>query len=499
MRSIERVPSRGRVVGGGRFDWRTELLVAALAAAETAALWLVVALFVARDGSGAGAARPLALFALVYGAVLTPRLLEAFDVWDPAFEVWMGLAVAVTTLTAVKVAAFPELGWLDGGWVRGTARDLVLRPSGAVVPVWGVVAVAAYAWWRGRRRAEPSLDAAYRSLRVGTVAVFAGAALHGLAGSSEGERGTSGAVLVFFVASLGAIALARLRLQTGHDAVALGPRWLPTFLLPIVATVAVAVVAAGIFSRDLLDTVLWALAPLVWALSVVVRVFIIVVAVIAFILVSPLLWFLSRRTLRLTPLEGTPAVGGSVERLQRDLRQAADVPDAIRYLIALAVLMVVFSAITRFALRRRRRSPLPSTEERESVLDPRDLLGALGSRLRALLGRRRRAPDGLTGLRGDPRWVATVEIRETYRRLLAWSRDQGAPRPPSSTPWQHADHLTPRLVDRAARTDIATITERYNEARYGDAPATAAEAATVRAAWNRLRRTSRLTGTSPPD
>jgi hypothetical protein len=47
-----------------------------------------------------------------------------------------------------------------------------------------------------------------------------------------------------------------------------------------------------------------------------------------------------------------------------------------------------------------------------------------------------------------------------------------------------------------ARADVAIITERYNEARYGDVPATADDAAVVRAAWNRLRRVSGLTGTS---
>jgi hypothetical protein len=299
-------------------------------------------------------------------------------------------------------------------------------------------------------------------------------------------------VLVFFAASLAAISLARFRLEAGRGAVPRGGRWLATFLAPILAVVVVAVTAAGIFSRNLFDTIVWVLSPLIWGLTILFRLFVLIVAVIAFIIVSPILWLLSGRELRVTRLSGTPVPGERTEGVQREIERAADVPDPIRYLIAIVVLSFVCAALVRFVLRRRRRPSRRVDEERESILDVGDLLAGLGRRLLHLVtGIRRPATDVLAALRGDPRWRYTVIIRETYQQVLAWSLTQGAPRPPGATPAEHARRLAPRLPDRAARDDLDVITQHYNSARYGEEPASAEEAEAVQAAWQRFDRISR--------
>ena len=88
---------------------------------------------------------------VVYAAVLLPRLLEGYDVWDPAFGVLMGAGVIGTALLLIKTAAFPETAWTDPEWLRETADALIIRPTTAQLPIWGLLVVVVYAWWRGRR------------------------------------------------------------------------------------------------------------------------------------------------------------------------------------------------------------------------------------------------------------------------------------------------------------------------------------------------------------
>ena len=156
------------------------------------------------------------------------------------------------------------------------------------------------------------------------------------------------------------------------------------------------------------------------------------------------------------------------------------------------MLSFVCAALVRFVLRRRRRPARRIDEDRESILDLGDLLAGLGRRLLDLMtGIRQPAIDVLAALRGDPRWRYTVIIRETYQQVLTWSLTQGAPRPPGTTPAEHARRIAPRLPDRAARNDLDVITQHYNAARYGDEPASAEEAEAVQAAWQRFDRVSR--------
>ena len=148
----------------------------------------------------------------------------------------------------IKTTAFPRLPWLDAASWLSDARDaLILRPGTMPSSPSG----RSWRWsplsrWRGRRRAEPSLDGGYTALRIGTIVVLGGAVAHAATTSRVGERAVAGAVLVFFAASLAAISLARLRLEAGRGALPRGGRWLATFLAPILAVVVAAVTAAGI-------------------------------------------------------------------------------------------------------------------------------------------------------------------------------------------------------------------------------------------------------------
>jgi hypothetical protein len=469
-----------------RVDWRAEALVLALATAEAAVLWLVVDLLLAATSGDEVRVPVAAVFVLVYAGTGVPRWLETWGVWDRVFAIVVAAAVVASTLFAIKSASFPQFGWTDPEWLRQTARAIVVRPSEAVVPVWGIIVTSAYAWWRGRMRAEPGPDSSLATLRVGTVVALVAAAAQASVRSGGTRGATSGAVVVFFAAALAAVAIARLRLESGETG-GLGSRWLGSMLAPVLAVTVAAVVVAGILSRDLLDTVLWFLAPLIWGLAILFRIVILVLALIAFVLVSPILWFLSRHPIDFAGVKINPVTVSPGEQAQRVVDRTSQIPDAIRYLVAAAILLVLFTGVTRLVLRRRRRSAAGTSEERSSVLDANDLFQLLKSLLAARLLKRQAAPeDPLAGLRGDPRWAHTVAIREIYARYLRWSRDRGVPRRAETTPSEHERAVVGRIRGVGAQADLARMTAGYNRARYGAEPATAAEAATVRDAWRRL-------------
>jgi hypothetical protein len=170
---------------------------------------------------------------------------------------------------------------------------------------------------------------------------------------------------------------------------------------------------------------------------------------------------------------------------------ASAVPDSVRYLVALAILALLFSAATKFVLRRRRKPSSVAVEERSFVLAPGDLLEELGKRLKRLFRRGKRAVDPLDALRRDLRWRHTVAIRETYRDFLAWCREERVPRDLAATPSEHAGHLAPMLIRPEARMALFELTECYNLARYAPIPASAADAEAAKRAWRTLKQTSK--------
>lgn len=484
--------TRNAIAKTTRVDWRAEALVLALATAEAAVVWLVVDLLLAATNGDEAHVPVAAVFVLVYLGTGVPRWLEAFDVWDRGFALATAIVVTVSTLFAIKTASFPEYGWTDPGWLRETAQALVYRPNEARVPVWGMIVTSAYAWWRGKTRAEPGPDTTLATMRVGTVAVLIAAAAQASVRTGGATKATSGAVVVFFAAALAAIAMARLRAHGGGGGGGGGtegppPRWLSSMLVPVLAVTIGAVVVSGILSRDVLETILWFLAPLIWGLSVVFRIVILALALFAFVLVSPILWFLSRHPIDLAGVRLDPVKVAPGEQAQRVVDRTSQIPDPIRYLVAAAILLILFTGVTRLALRRRRRPAAATSEERSSVLAAGDLWGLLKSLLAARMRRQPAPIDPLAGLRGDPRWAHTVAIREVYARYLGWSRDRGLPRRAETTPAEHERTLVSKIDNAGAREDLGQLTGGYHVARYGEEPATAEQAAAVRDAWRRLQ------------
>ncbi|HET9016405.1 MAG TPA: DUF4129 domain-containing protein [Thermomicrobiaceae bacterium] len=472
-----------------RLDWREEALTGSLIVAESAIVYLALGVLLPESSAPYAPFPGWLIFGLMAVAYYVPHLLDELRVWNPRYETVLTVTVVLSLLVAFKVGAFPHDAWLSTSWPRGTVAALIVRPSPAVRPPWAIVGVVAYAWWRGRTRAEPMLETAYQMLRWGTLAttialllILMAAPLGGLIRSTM-----AGAVVLYFAGALAAIGLARLRLEGVRSGSPLGPHWLATFAVPIVAVVLLAVVAAGIFSRSFLDTMLVVLGPLLWLVGEAIRALVILVALIAFLIIAPILWLLERQGLNRFPLTGQlPHAISPFAQLDHLAHSSLHIADPIRYLVAGAVISLIVSALARYAFRRRRRWRDEVAEQRESVFAWDEAVGGLAGPVRRLLGLRRPPRDSLEQLRRDPRWAHTVAIRETYRQLLHRGARAGTPLAPGATPDEHERALAGRFPGSGA--EIADLTAVYDAARYGAEPAPAEAAERARVAWSTFDR-----------
>lgn len=475
----------------GRIDWYVQILIAALCLAEAAIVWLIATAIVSAPESSAADIPLWLVFALLWSAALLPSALDALDVWDPWYRVALSASFATSLAIAVKLVSLPAISWRSSDWLAEAGASLILRASVVEVSAWAPIALAVYAWWRGRTRAAPSLDAAFRLLRTG-AAVALGAA-GALAAAGAGDGSSAGAVTLFIVVSLIAIGIACLKQGDGERSEPVTLRSVLVALSPVILVFGLGLLLAGLLNRELLETVIWALGPLIWALGVVARAIVFAIAVTALLLLTPVFWLLEGHRFNPRPIRFDGSASIRHDIIGEASRRANETPDLIRYAVAAMLLLWLFSAVTRFMLRRRkRRSTVRTAEERATIRPVFDVERWLAAILDAL-GRQvdRGEDDPLTGLRRDPRWAATVRVRERYRAFLVWSGERGYPRAPGMTPAEHGAKLKRALAGPIARDDVDAIAAIYARARYSDRPAAESDATAIDSAWRRLERAGR--------
>lgn len=484
-----------------QLDWTYEALLFLSIGAETCVLYLATEALFSTGLSIDTTVSPLILFALLWLGTVIQRALEAHRLFSPEYEVVTVVALTLTLLVAVRLIAFPHYALADFGWLPDAARAFALFPTSAARPVWGAALLVAYTWWRGRSRAQPDLEAAYRMLRNGTVAnvvlLLIAIALVPAAGNAPVWRALYAAIVLFFLCALTATALARLRIEQARGTLTLTPRWFGAFVWPIVALLAAGTVVAGIFTRRFLETLFWLLTPLIVLIQVILLIFVYIATFFVWILITIGAWLLSRfGPLEPTLARATPVPFATPERQPVATVQPVATPEALRYLIAAVLLGTLVWALTRFLWRRRPRPTSPAGETRESVFSWQLLGESAADLLHRLRGRQRQPTDPLAHLRGDPRWRYTIFIRETYSALLRRGSAADLPRAPGQTPDEYGRTLAVRF--NATRAALATLTGVYDRARYRDLPATPADADTARTAWEAFQRTEPSAPTSRP-
>lgn len=474
-------------------DWRLELIGIALVLAEASLVYLVSGILLSDSSPESRVLSAWIVGFVMLTAHIIPRTLDEWRVWGGQYEAIMGAGIVVTLLVALKAGAFPNIALWDFSWLRQTVRAFALLGTDSVRPVWGLVALVAYAWWRGRTRDLPAVDSAYLMLRVGSaiLALLIVIVLAATSPTDQVHQRLSVATIAFYVCALGAIGFARLKLEGFRTSSPLGPRWLATFAAPILTVLALAIIGAGIFSRQFLDTVLWMLSPLLFLLNFIFEAVILIMAVLAYIILTPLVWLIGTRE-PISRTVSTPAPMEDNSQFDQLTQRAVDVPDAIRYLVAALILLAIFAVLTKFVFRRRRRERQPTDEERESIMDWDDMLGSLANRFRSLFQREQPVVvDPLAELRDDPRWQYTVAIRETYQRLQRRGADLGRGRRPAETADEYRPGVTGRLSVPNGDSAVRSITDRYRDARYSGEPATAADAEDAARAWQEIERGGR--------
>jgi hypothetical protein len=476
------------------WEWRTATLSFALICAEAMVVALVASL-IETPGTfsdrGSAGVPPLAVVVLLLLAASIPRIVEAFQLWSPDYEVAIGISVVVTLVGMVYVSAFRQYTLWDPTWLRQAARAYIFHPTTARTSIWLVTIVVVYAWARGRLRDTPALDSAYMMLRIGAIVVAVTSIL--IVTSTEpsaGSRGSvKGLVIGFFFFALSAISLARLQMEGLRSQGRLGPQWLGPLVLPVALVLLVGLLTAAILSHTFLQTVATILHPLFVVLNFILSIIIAIISWIAYIFYL----LLSTLVNRITGgrVAEFPKVGTPPQRFVDQTNQhVASLPDWIRYGLLAAVLAVIVFALTRFLFRRPQRQHR-GTEERESVMDWNDVGQGLKGMLNNLMNRlRRKGEDPFAALRGDPRWQHTIRIRTLYLRLLHRARRAGAPRKPSEAPREYIPQLETLFPEREHA--IITLTDVYRAARYSDHPATEDAAATAETAF------AAITEASPP-
>lgn len=484
------LPPQGRTARSvfSRLDWSLETLVLMLIGAEAAVASLIMTAIFGSLGLGSEAIWPGWIFLLLLLGTNIQRAMEGYRFFSPQYEVLSVGAVVLLLFAAVRVIVFPARALLDTDWPRDAAHALAFPSDSIALPMWSTIIFVAYAWWRGRSRDEPSLEAAYRTLRVGTplaiVAILGTMAITAVDDDPGFRTLLYGGTIVFLLLTLAAIALGRLRVEQARGALTLTPRWLLTFLGPVAGLVLVGTLVAGIFTRRFLETILWLLTPVFRLADLLLLIFVYIATGFAYVIFAIITFFLNL----LGPVDPAPrptqGVPGTPTTDPAAGITTIQYPDSLRYLFVLVVLAGLVFVLTRFLWHRRPRRQLAAGEERESVFSWDLLAEGAASLLAGLGGRFRRAPDPLAGLRGDPRWQHTVTIRELYAKLL--KRGEGAERPRADA--QTPDEYVPVVGATAPLPSVDTLTTRYDTARYSEQPATAEDAAAARRAWEEIER-----------
>lgn len=471
-----------------RLDWSLEILVVLLVGAEAAVAYLITIALFGGVSTESHSISPVWLFLLLLLGTNIQRGIEAYRFFSPQYELISAGAVFLLLVLAIRVIAFPTRPLTDLDWPREAVHALAFPSDAVSLSAWYAIFFAGYTWWRGRTRDEPSLEAAYRTLRAGTpiavVALIATIASTSTQTDADLRRALYGGAITFLALTLAAVALARLRVEQARGALTLTPRWLLIFLGPVASLVLIGAIVAGIFTRRFLETILWLLTPFFWLADLILLIFVYIatgIAWVIFTIVSFLLGLLGPPEPLVQPTvsaAGTPTTDPTAGITP------IEYPDSVRYLFVLVIVAALVFVLTRFLWRRRPRRRPTAGEERESVFSWGLLAEGMGNLLAGLGARFRRPPDPLDALRGDPRWQHTVAIRELYQRLLRRGAEAKLPRAGDQTP----DEYAPVIGTTAPPPAVTALTGRYDDARYSDQPATAEDAAAARDAWARIEK-----------
>lgn len=490
------------------FNWLSRLPIPALVWAMEAA-WVVPFVALALNGLAGRAAwftpeMTLAVYAL---AGLGVRLLSE-AVPAPGANRMLTIVLALgSTLLAVWAAFFPEkslfaLEWLETLGLLATGL-FMQAPS-----IAGTLVVCALLWARGVPFAASPLnfDEVFGRFRLGMVLMVAFHGVGLILGGTPHVRSVTGGLLpnvaVFFFCGLLALALSRTeeeRAEAPGRSLRFNRQWGGLVVLALLGELFLVLLLAALLAPE---TVAFITTPLGFVGGLVLQVaswFFIAIAYVADAIIRGILWLLSLLGMAPQPFQLETATAPEFPEPEQDPDQPPLVPETVLTaaragLVGLLTLLVLF-LLWRSLRRRPQRKAATGDETRESVWSWDAAKRELAEAWRALLARLRRqsalAASALSGLTGSVLDADDLgSVRGVYRALLRAGARAGVTHTPQQTAGEFEAALAARLPDGAA--EVATVTDAYLRARYGQSGDGDAELQRVVAAWRRLRET--LTG-----
>lgn len=429
-----------------------------------------------------------AVIALLAGSVLASRLLGQRRTMR---GVRLGLALLGLVLA---LAAGLQAGMASGvdwavAWRWIAAAELPFRPVATAI-------LALLAWWRGlvAGQALLSLDEVEVAFRRGVGALAVLAVVNALmpAGAAAPAGPLVWAALGVLATGLLGLPLARLLdlratvARAGGPVVRLDRHWLGLLAATVATLLAGALIVVSIVTFERLDLIFaWLAGPLDLLLRLFLTIFVLPLAYLLDATVTFLRQFIRPGTPPEAPPSGrergeTPLVGAMPAEMEWVLV-------LLRLTLAVGLLVAIVgflaAALMRFTDSRRTEE---IDEDRDFVWSWGAMRAGLRQWWRERFGRRpvptveAPAPAGLPLTRD--RWGP----RELYRALLRLGAVAGRPRALTETPREYARTLgaVPRLAPGGSA--IATLTDLYSRARYGDETPPAVDVAAGQAALSNL-------------
>lgn len=414
----------------------------------------------------------------------------------------------VAVLLALHADQYGYAALIGPAWLTALASELpnaLTHPSVAVL----ASALGVFLWWRGIAHGRDRLDfdSIEGTFRLGTVALVAFLLFAAASAPVSYDRlqASIGVYVVgFFLLGLTSLSIARIediREQSrarDDKRLVVGRHWLIAVFGVVVILLILALGIAQILSFDVIsliaDPILRILGDIAWLL------------LYAFAIPMGLLLEVLISLVKLVWHPGTPQQPPQppdmtfLDQLRKGGAESRLPPEAVLVLKWIVMAMVVSAAIViilRAVFRWRELERGDGVlEEYDSVWADSSLKAVILAWLHSLYRRLIRAPLATPGstpvMSENTCEPGLATIRHIYQQLLWLGRSVGLPRARFTTPYEHLTRLQTAL---RPRDDLAAITEVYVKARYGPEQPSDAEAADVRARWERVLASARLLST----
>ena len=397
----------------------------------------------------------------------------------------MAVAMIIAVFLSWRTLLYESSSPLDFSWISQFATNLAEGGNLVWTRDLSIFIFTIFAWWRGMRLAvKPlSIHNAGMRLRVGGLVI---APLIAWLGTSFLSFSVVPFILLFFLASLSAVALVRAEQieadRTGHSAT-LGPGWFLTVLAAGLGIVLLGGALAAFLSGKSLFEVLSIFSPLWRALQFAGT----AAALTMYKLLSPLLDALSVLVQLLAAFFAAilGRLSDGVQVLSSEIFQqgplptpeattaAISTPTGAPKVIAVVIMLAIVGLVAWGLSRVYRQATFASRESSQSdpIARDGDDEPGLFDRLMQRMGL-------------FQQWRAAASIRRIYASMCHTATSAGYPRLEAETPYEYLAALQKAWPDNQGDTRL--ITEAFIRIRYGELPETQEELDAIREAWRRL-------------